>query len=92
MNKKPLFIDEPDDELDHLIRLNIEAMHMVSSIYGPFLSHEEFMDRLKRSSVNCLKKTKGLFRLKFIKAPILSASIKVDRVKHPSTFFICYSN
>lgn len=27
MDKKPLFIDEPDDELDYLIRLNIKAPH-----------------------------------------------------------------
>lgn len=62
MNKKPLFIDEPDDELDHLIRLNIEAMHMVSSIYGPFLSHEEFMDKTEEIFCELLKEDKKLIQ------------------------------
>jgi len=62
MNKKPLFIDEPDDELDHLIRLNIEAMHMVSSIYGPFLSHEEFMDKTEEIFCELLEEDKKLIQ------------------------------
>ncbi len=62
MNKNQLFIDEPDDELDHLIRLNIKAMQMVSSIYGPFLSHEEFMDKTEEIFSELLEEDKKLIQ------------------------------
>ena len=58
MNKNQLFIDEPDNELDHLIRLNIKAMKMVSSIYGSSLSHEEFMDKTEEIFCELLEEDK----------------------------------
>ena len=62
MNKKPLFIDEPDDELDHLIRLNIKAMQMVSSICGSSLSHEKFMDKTEEIFCELLEEDKKLIQ------------------------------
>ena len=62
MNKNHLFIDEPDDELDHLIRLNIKAMQMVSSIYGSSLSHEEFMDKTEEIFCELLEEDKKLIQ------------------------------
>jgi hypothetical protein len=62
MNKNQLFIDEPDDELDHLIRLNIKAMQMVSSIYSSSLSHEEFMDKTEEIFCELLEEDKKLIQ------------------------------
>ena len=62
MNKNQLFIDDPDDELDHLVRLNIKAMQMVSSIYGSSLSHEEFMDKTEEIFCELKKKKKKLIQ------------------------------
>lgn len=59
MNKNQLFIDEPDDELDHLIYLHIKAMGMVTSIYGSFLSHEEFMNKTEEFFCELLEKEKN---------------------------------
>lgn len=48
MNKEQLLDNETSDELHHLILLHIKAMQMVSSMYGSFLSHEEFMDKTEQ--------------------------------------------
>ena len=58
MNKNQLFINEPDDELDSLIRLNIKAMQIVSSIYGSSLSHEQFMDKTEEIFCELLEEDK----------------------------------
>lgn len=63
MDKNQLITGEPDDELDRLIRLNIKAMHMVSSIYGPFLSHEEFMDKTEEIFCELLEKDSKLIQV-----------------------------
>ena len=62
MNKNQLFINEPDDELDSLIRLNIKAMRIVSSIYGSSLSHEEFMDKTEEIFCELLEEDKKLIQ------------------------------
>ena len=62
MNKNQLFINEPDDELDSLIRLNIKALRIVSSIYGSSLSHEEFMDKTEEIFCELLEEDKKLIQ------------------------------
>ena len=61
-NKNQLFVNEPDDELDRLIHLNIKAMRIVSSIYGSSLSHEEFMDKTEEIFCELLEEDKKLIQ------------------------------
>ena len=51
-------LDSDNDELDHLIRLHIEAMDMVIAIYGNSLSHEEFMDKTEEFFCQLLEEEK----------------------------------
>ena len=45
MKKEKTQIIPTSDGLQHQVRLFIKAMEIVSAIYGPSLSHDEFMDK-----------------------------------------------